>query len=42
MDVGMMQKLLIPGVQDAEESDLRTEVLGIAGDLQQSFGTRAE
>jgi hypothetical protein len=30
----MMKELLIPGVKDAEESDLGAEVLRIASDLQ--------
>src|ERR1700674_6063879 len=35
----MMLELLVPGVKDAEESDLRAEVLRIAGDRKQCFGT---
>ncbi len=34
MNMGMKKELLIPGMQYAEEADLRTEVSGIAGDLQ--------
>lgn len=34
VNMGMMQQLLIPGMQHAEESDLRSQVLGIAGDLE--------
>ncbi|MGA2120199.1 MAG: hypothetical protein ABSH56_36420 [Bryobacteraceae bacterium] len=34
--------VLIPGVQHAEEADLRTEVSGIAGDLEQRLGAAAE
>src|ERR1700722_15218393 len=42
MNVGMMLEFLIPGVQDAEEPDLRAEGLRIAGDLQQRFGAAPE
>jgi len=35
-------QILSPGVQDAEESDLSTQVFGIGCDLQQSGGTGAE
>src|SRR5580704_3097290 len=38
MDVRMMLEFLIPGVKDAEESDLRAEVLRIAGDFDQRLG----
>jgi hypothetical protein len=38
----MMLQLLIPGVQDAEESDLSAEMLGIAGDLEQRFCAAAK
>ena len=34
VNMGMVQQLLIPGVQHAEESDLRAEVFRIASDLQ--------
>jgi hypothetical protein len=40
--VRMMLEFLIPGVQDAEESDLRAETARIAGDLEQRLGTRPE
>src|ERR1017187_6035498 len=40
--MGMMLQFLIPGVQDAEESDLSAEVLGVAGDIDQRLGTAAE
>ncbi len=42
MNVRMMLEFLVPGVQDAEESDLGTEVLRIAGDLDQRLGTGPE
>jgi hypothetical protein len=42
MDMRMMQQLLIPGMQDAEEPDLSTEMFGIAGDLKQSPGAGAK
>ena len=38
MDMGMMLEPLIPGVEHAEESDLGSQVPGIAGDLQQGGG----
>src|ERR1035438_1553134 len=40
--MGMMLKFLAPGMQDAEESDLSAETLGISGDLDQRFGAEAE
>jgi len=42
VNMGMVQQLLIPGVQYAEESDLRTKVFGISGDLEQGLGAGAE
>ena len=42
MDMRMMQQLLIPGMQDAEESHLGAEMFGIAGDLEQRFGADAK
>src|SRR5258707_3982667 len=42
MDVRMMQQLLIPGMQDAEEPNLSTEMFGILGDLEQSLGAGAK
>jgi hypothetical protein len=39
VDMGMKLQLLIPGMQHAEEADLRPEMLGIASDFKQSFGT---
>src|ERR1019366_6849549 len=42
MNMGMMQQLLIPGMQDAEEPNLSTEMLGIAGDLEQSLSAGAK
>ena len=42
MDMRMDLQILSPGVQDAEESDLSTQVFGIGCDLQQSGGTGAE
>jgi hypothetical protein len=35
VDVGMMLEPLVPGMEHAEEADLRAEVAGIASDLQQ-------
>jgi hypothetical protein len=42
VNMGMVQQLLIPGVQHAEKSDLCAQVFGIAGDLEQSLGAGAE
>jgi hypothetical protein len=39
VDMGMMLQSLVPGMQHAEETDLRTEVTRIAGDLQQGLST---
>jgi hypothetical protein len=38
MDVGMMLQFLVPGVQHAEEADLRAQKSRVACDLQQGFG----
>lgn len=38
----MMLQLLIPGMQHAEETDFRSEVPGICGDLDQSLGAGTE
>ena len=38
----MMLELLVPGVEDAEEADLRAKPLRVAGDLQQCLGARLE
>jgi hypothetical protein len=40
--MGMVQQLLIPGVQDAEESDLRAQVIGVARDREQGLGAGAK
>jgi hypothetical protein len=40
--MGMMLKLLIPGVEDAEEADLGAETLGVRGDFDQCLGTATE
>jgi hypothetical protein len=42
VDVGMMLEPLVPGMEHAEEADLRAEVAGIASDLQQGCGTGLE
>ena len=36
VDMGMMLQSLVPGMEHAEEADLRSQVARIAGDLQQS------
>src|SRR6266853_6378959 len=40
--MGMMLQFLVPGMQDAEESDLSAEMLGVSGDLDQRLGADAE
>ena len=42
VDMGMMLQSLIPGMEHAEETDLRAEVTRIAGDLQQGGSTGAK
>ena len=39
MDMRMMFEFLIPGMQHAEEADLRAEMFRIASDFEESFGT---
>ena len=40
--MGMVLQLLIPGVQDAEEADLRAQMTWVARHLQQCLGTGAK
>src|SRR5258708_17485621 len=40
--MGMVLEPLVPGVQDTEEADLGAEVLGVAGNLDESLGAAAE
>ena len=42
MDMRVKAEFLIPGVQHAEEADLRAEMFGIAGDFQKGFRTGAK
>ena len=42
VDVRMMLKLLVPGVKDAEETDLRAEMPGIFRDFQKRLGAALE
>src|SRR5215467_899011 len=42
VNVRMMLEFLIPGVQDAEESDLGAEALRVACDLKQRLGAGPE
>src|SRR6202051_1717663 len=42
MDMRMRSELLIPGVQHAEEADLRTEMFWITCNLQKRFRTGAK
>jgi hypothetical protein len=37
MQVGMKHQILSPTMQDGEEADLRTEMLGISGNGLQGF-----
>ena len=37
-----MLQFLVPGMQDAEESDLSAEMLGVSSDLDQRLGADAE
>jgi len=39
MDMGVGLQPLTPGMKHAEEADLRPEMLGIASDFEQGFGT---
>jgi hypothetical protein len=41
MDMGMMLKVLTPGVEHAEESDVGSQVLGIASQFEHRRGTSA-
>jgi hypothetical protein len=42
VDMGMMLQSLVPGMEHAEEADLRAEVTRIAGDLQQGGSAGAK
>ena len=42
MQMWVVQESLTPGVEDGEEADLRTQMLGVGGDRRQSLGDRAE
>jgi hypothetical protein len=42
MDVRVNFEFLRPGVQDAEEADFCTEMLGIARNFEKGFGTGAK
>ena len=39
MGMGVMFEFLIPGVEHAKEADLGAEMLGIASDFEEGFGT---
>ena len=39
VNVRMKLEALVPGMEHAEEADLRTQVAGIASELQQGCGT---
>ena len=38
----MMQQVLTPGVEDREEADIGTEVLGVCSDGEECFGAGSE
>ena len=42
MDVGMMLEVLSPGMEHAEETDVGSEMLGIASQFEQRAGAGAE
>ena len=42
MDMGMGVELLIPGMQNAEETNFRAKVSGIPRDLKKCFGAGTE
>src|SRR5258708_4270731 len=42
VDMGMMLESLVPGMEHAEEADLRAEVAGIASNLKQGCGAGLE
>ena len=42
VDMRMSEQILAPGMQNGEESDLRSQVFGISGYLEQGLGTGAE
>ena len=42
VDMRVMLKLLVPGMKDAEETDLGAQMTGIRSDFQQRFGARPE
>src|SRR5512142_911730 len=42
VDMGMKLEFLVPGVEHAEEADLRSEMGRVACDFQQSFGAGSE
>src|ERR1700693_4565837 len=42
MDMRVQAKFLVPGVENAEEANLRAEMFGIAGNFQKGFRTGAK
>ena len=42
VNVGMQEQVLPPGVECADDSDLRSQVFGIGGDLEQSLSAGGE
>ena len=42
VDVRMSEQVLAPGVENAEDADLRTQVLGVRRDFQQGGGSGGE
>src|ERR1700738_2515278 len=42
MDMRVMPEILTPGMEHREETDLRSEMLGVDGNLQKGFGAGPE
>ena len=42
MDMRVKAQFLVPGVENAEEADLRAEMFGIAGEFEKGFRTGAK
>ena len=42
VDVGMQEQVLSPGVERADDADLRSQVFGIGGDFEQSLSAGGE
>ena len=42
MNVGMMLEFLVPGMENAEESDFGSQTFWVAGDFEQRLSARPE